>query len=325
MKKYNKSVARLQEEIRKMKFYKCYSCGNIITSKNDLPTMTCCGANMEELKCHTKDEFSDKHIPIVYRCKNKTTVIVGEILHPNSKAHYIEWVLLETENGYYKKWINYNNKPVLSFTIPAHEKILNVYTFCNIHGLYVSNDIIFDYKDDTKYADTKTLFNLYDAFTNECEARVKYEFFSSLAKKSGYDEIAEIFNKASKNEYEHAKLWFKELGLISTIENALYDSINLEKHEATSVYKKFADEALAEGFDALSIKFNALADIEKEHQRTFEEILGSIQNNTIFHKDEEVYWICRNCGNIVKSKDAPEVCSVCDHKMEYYEVNNKNY
>jgi len=175
------------------------------------------------------------------------------------------------------------------------------------------------------YAGTKTEKNLEAAFAGESQARNKYTYFSSVAKKEGYEQIAALFLKTADNEKEHAKLWFKELnGIGSTAEN-LGAAADGENYEWTDMYEGFAKDAEEEGFTALAAKFRAVAAIEKHHEERYRALLHNVEAREVFTKSEVKVWECRNCGHIVVGTKAPEVCPVCAHPQSYFEVNAENY
>ena len=172
---------------------------------------------------------------------------------------------------------------------------------------------------------TKTEQNLCTAFAGESQARNKYTYFASVAKKEGYEQIAEIFTKTAENEKEHAKMWFKALGeLGSTAENLLHAAEG-ENHEWTDMYDTFAKEAEEEGFSELACKFRAVAAIEKAHEERYRALLSNVELQKVFEKSEETMWECRNCGHLVIGKKAPAVCPVCAHPQSYFEVRKENY
>ena len=174
---------------------------------------------------------------------------------------------------------------------------------------------------------SKTEKNLMIAFSGESEARNKYTFYASKAKKDGYEQIASIFEETANNEKEHAKLWFKALNngeIPSTIDN-LKDAANGENYEWTQMYKGFAIVAKEEGFDDIAKLFEMVADIEKNHEQRYLKLVENIEENKVFHKDEEVIWICRNCGHVYYGKDALKVCPVCKHPESFMELKNTNY
>ena len=176
-----------------------------------------------------------------------------------------------------------------------------------------------------KYAGTKTEQNLRAAFSGESEARNKYTYFASVAKKEGYEQISALFLKTADNEKEHAKLWFKELeGLGDTAQNLLAAAEG-ENYEWTDMYESFAKDAEEEGFKALAIKFRMVAAIEKEHEERYRALLNNVETKTVFEKSEVKVWECRNCGHIMVGVKAPEMCPVCAHPKAYFEVNAKNY
>ena len=176
-----------------------------------------------------------------------------------------------------------------------------------------------------KYAGTKTEQNLRAAFSGESEARNKYTYFASVAKKEGYEQISALFLKTADNEKEHAKLWFKELeGLGDTAQNLLAAAEG-ENYEWTDMYEGFARDAEEEGFKSLAIKFRMVAAIEKEHEERYRALLNNVETKTVFEKSEVKVWECRNCGHIVVGTKAPVMCPVCAHPQAYFEVNAKNY
>ncbi len=175
------------------------------------------------------------------------------------------------------------------------------------------------------YKGTKTEQNLLAAFAGESQARNKYTYFASVAKKEGYEQIAAIFQKTADNEKEHAKLWFKELSGISDTVNNLKAAAEGENYEWTDMYAGFAKDAEEEGFTALAARFRAVAQIEKEHEERYRRLIDNVEMNKVFEKAGETMWECRNCGHIVVGKKAPEVCPVCNHPKSYFEVRAENY
>lgn len=176
-----------------------------------------------------------------------------------------------------------------------------------------------------KYSGTKTEQNLRTAFSGESEARNKYTFFASTAKKEGYEQIAALFQKTADNEKEHAKMWFKELqGIGSTADNLL-SAAEGENYEWTDMYDTFAKEAEEEGFTELACKFRGVAAIEKAHEERYRALLNNVEMQRVFEKSEETIWECRNCGHLVIGKKAPAVCPVCAHPQSYFEVRKENY
>jgi len=177
----------------------------------------------------------------------------------------------------------------------------------------------------SKYAGTKTEKNLEAAFAGESQARNKYTYFASKAKKEGFEQIAALFLKTADNEKEHAKLWFKELeGLGDTAQN-LKAAADGENYEWTDMYDGFAKTAEEEGFHALAAKFRAVAAIEKEHEERYRALLANVEAKQVFAKSEVKVWECRNCGHIVVGTNAPEICPVCAHPQAFFEINAKNY
>lgn len=175
------------------------------------------------------------------------------------------------------------------------------------------------------YAGTKTEKNLREAFSGESQARNKYTYFASVAKKAGYEQIAEIFLKTAENEKEHAKLWFKALGGIGTTEENLASAASGENFEWTDMYDRMAKEAEEEGFHELATQFRGVAAIEKTHEERYRALLNNIEMKQVFEKSGVQVWECRNCGHIVVGTKAPEVCPVCNHPQSYFEVRKENY
>lgn len=174
---------------------------------------------------------------------------------------------------------------------------------------------------------SKTEKNLMDAFAGESQARNKYTYFASKARKDGYEQIAEIFEETANNEKEHAKLWFKLLNnnsIPSTVEN-LKSAAEGENFEWTDMYDRMAKEARKEGFDRIAFLFESVGKIEKEHEARYKKLLENVENGLVFSKEEDKIWICRNCGHIVIGKNAPEVCPVCSHPKAFFEIKEENY
>ncbi len=176
-----------------------------------------------------------------------------------------------------------------------------------------------------KYEGTKTEKNLLEAFAGESQARNKYTYFASVAKKEGYEQIAEIFTKTANNEKEHAELWFKELGLLGNTSENLLHAAEGENYEWTDMYERFAKDAEEEGFTVLAYKFREVAKIEKAHEDRYRKLLNNVEMQQVFEKSGETMWECRNCGHLVIGKKAPEVCPVCAHAQSYFEVRAENY
>ena len=172
---------------------------------------------------------------------------------------------------------------------------------------------------------TQTEKNLLTSFAGESQARNKYTYFASKARKEGYEQIAAIFEETANNEKEHAKLWFKLLGGIGTTKENLISAAEGENYEWTDMYEDFAKTAEAEGFKELAWKFRAVGKIERAHEERYLKLLSNIEMQQVFEKSEEVMWKCRNCGHLVIGKKAPAVCPVCQHAQSYFEVDAKNY
>ncbi|MBP3809499.1 MAG: rubrerythrin family protein [Clostridiales bacterium] len=176
-----------------------------------------------------------------------------------------------------------------------------------------------------KYEGTQTEKNLQAAFAGESQARNKYTYFASKAKKDGFEQIAAIFLQTAENEKEHAKIWFKELnGIGDTAEN-LAAAADGENYEWTDMYEDFAKTAEAEGFPALAAKFRMVAAIEKQHEERYRALLNNVEMKQVFEKSEVKVWECRNCGHIVVGTNAPQVCPVCAHPQSFFEVHADNY
>ncbi len=172
---------------------------------------------------------------------------------------------------------------------------------------------------------TKTEANLLTAFAGESQARNKYTYFASKAKKEGYEQIAAIFEETANNEKEHAKMWFKLLGGIGTTTDNLKAAADGENFEWTDMYDKFAKEAREEGFDKIAAMFEGVAKIEKDHEERYRKLLANIEGGLVFSRDGDMVWICRNCGHVHVGKQAPDVCPVCAHPQKYFELKSENY
>ena len=174
---------------------------------------------------------------------------------------------------------------------------------------------------------SKTEQNLMKAFAGESQARNKYTYFASKAKKDGYEQIAALFEETANNEKEHAKMWYKELhdGVIPDTVSNLKEAADGENYEWTDMYEEFAKTAEEEGFKALALKFKQVAAIEKHHEERYRKLLKNINDEVVFSRDDEKIWICRNCGHIVIGKKAPGVCPVCAHPQSFFEIKAENY
>ena len=178
---------------------------------------------------------------------------------------------------------------------------------------------------DNKYKGTKTELNLQAAFAGESQARNKYTYFASKAKKEGFEQIAALFLKTADNEKEHAKMWFKELnGIGNTAEN-LRAAADGENNEWTDMYEEFSKTAEEEGFTELAAKFRAVGAIEKHHEERYRALLKNVETSQVFEKSTVKVWECRNCGHIVVGTKAPDVCPVCNHPQSYFEISEENY
>ena len=174
---------------------------------------------------------------------------------------------------------------------------------------------------------TKSEKNLQEAFAGESQARNKYSYFASKAKKDGFVQIAAIFEETAANEKEHAKIWYKLLhggSVGSTLDN-LVDAANGENYEWTDMYARFAEDAKAEGFDEIAFLFEEVGKIEKEHEERYRKLLANIQGDLVFSREGDVIWQCSNCGHICVGKKAPELCPVCAHPQAYFQIKAENY
>ena len=178
-----------------------------------------------------------------------------------------------------------------------------------------------------EFKDSKTYQNLLAAFAGESQARNKYTYFASKAKKEGYEQIAAIFEETANNEKEHAKMWFKELngGEVPDTVSNLKAAADGENYEWTDMYKEFARVAEEEGYKALANKFKMVGEIEKHHEERYKKLLKNIEDKVVFSRDGDAIWICRNCGHVVVGKEAPKVCPVCAHPQSYFELISENY
>ena len=174
---------------------------------------------------------------------------------------------------------------------------------------------------------TKTEANLMAAFAGESQARNKYTYYANKAKKEGYEQISALFAETADNEKEHAEIWFKLLhdGKVPDTVTNLKDAAAGENYEWTDMYKKFAEDAKAEGFAKIAALFNMVGKIEKAHEERYLKLLANLESGMVFSKDEDRIWICRNCGHIIIGRNAPEKCPVCDHPQAYFEIKAENY
>ena len=177
----------------------------------------------------------------------------------------------------------------------------------------------------SKYAGTKTEKNLWEAFSGESQARTKYTFYASAAKKAGYEQMAALYLETAEQEKEHAKMWFKELNGIGNTADNLKAAAEGENYEWTDMYEGFAKTAEEEGFPELAAKFRLVAEIEKHHEERYRALLKNVETAAVFEKSEVKVWECRNCGHLVVGTKAPEVCPTCAHPQSYFEVRAENY
>ena len=176
-----------------------------------------------------------------------------------------------------------------------------------------------------KYSGTQTEKNLQEAFAGESQARNKYTYFASVAKKEGYEQMASIFLKTADNEKEHAKMWFKELAGIGDTKTNLAAAADGENYEWTDMYERMAVEAEEEGFTAIAARFRGVAAIERHHEERYRRLLANIEEGLVFSREGDTIWICRNCGHVVIGKKAPAACPVCAHPQSFFEIEARNY
>jgi len=198
---------------------------------------------------------------------------------------------------------------------------------CKVKGdkLVLAGEKEAEVKAANKYAGTRTEANLQAAFAGESQARNKYTYFASVAKKEGYEQISALFAKTADNEKEHAKMWFKELGGLGDTAQNLLAAAEGENYEWTDMYDTFARVADEEGLHELAEKFRKVAAIEKSHEERYRALLHNVETKTVFERSEVKMWECRNCGHLVVGTAAPEVCPVCDHPRSYFELREQNY
>ncbi len=176
-----------------------------------------------------------------------------------------------------------------------------------------------------KLKGTRTEKNLWEAFAGEAMARCKYNYYASVAKKAGFEQIAAIFSETADNEKEHAKLWAKYLGLIGDTAANLKEAAEGENYEWTQMYRKFEEEAREEGFDEIADVFHEVAEVEEEHEKRYLALLKNLEEGIVFKRDEVVKWHCRNCGYVHTGKEAPESCPACSHPRAYFQLKAENY
>lgn len=179
--------------------------------------------------------------------------------------------------------------------------------------------------DHNPYAGTKTEKNLAEAFAGESQARSKYTYFAAIAKREGYDQLEELFLKTARNEQEHARVWFQEMGQLGATAENLLAAAEGENYEWTDMYDRFASDADEEGFPELAEKFRRVAAIEKTHEERYRALLKNVEMGQVFEKGEETMWECRVCGHLVMGKKAPEICPVCGMSQSYFEMRKENY
>ncbi len=193
------------------------------------------------------------------------------------------------------------------------------------YGIIYKKDMEVIDMGNNPYAGTKTEKNLWEAFAGESQARNKYTYFASVAKKQGYEQIAALFLKTAENEKEHAKLWFKALGELGNTPENLLHAAEGENAEWTDMYDRMAREAEEEGFVELAAQFRGVAAIEKAHEERYRALLNNVETAKVFEKSEVKVWECRNCGHITVGTKAPELCPVCKHPQSFFEIKEENY
>lgn len=176
-----------------------------------------------------------------------------------------------------------------------------------------------------RYKGTKTEQNLMEAFAGESMARNKYTYFATIAQREGYEQLADIFYKTARNEQEHARIWFQELGELGDTAQNLLHAAEGENYEWTDMYDRFAKDAEEEGFTELAERFRKVAAVEKSHEERYRKLLSNVEMKQVFEKGEETMWECRVCGHLVMGKKAPEVCPVCSYSQSFFEVRAENY
>lgn len=263
----------------------------------------------------------------------ETSHLLDYILNSNTSDDFPKDVVLKLKsllpNTYNKK----NNKEAIMAKYRCtvcgyiHEGELTEDFKCPICKQPASAFELVEEKMDSsnKYAGTKTEKNLEEAFAGESMARGKYTYFAQIASREGYDQIAEIFQKTARNEQEHARMWFQELGHLKDTAGNLLQAAEGENYEWTDMYDRFAKDADAEGFPELAEKFRKAGAIEKTHEERYRKLLSNVELQKVFEKSEEVIWECRVCGHLVMGKKAPDVCPMCSYSKSYFEVRSENY
>ena len=259
------------------------------------------------------DEIRQKRIEGLYKCDTISNVR-NSYENPDINKIYDEFL---------EKPLSEISHKLLHTTYQDRSELLKEKSF-NIDKISEGRE---NKMTENKYKGTKTEQNLMTAFAGESQARNKYTYFASKAKKDGYEQISAIFTETADNEKEHAKMWFKELhgGDIPSTEENLLAAAEGENYEWTDMYAEFARVAEEEGFPALAAKFRMVGEIEKHHEERYRKLLKNIEDKVVFSKDEDAIWICRNCGHIVIGKQAPQVCPVCAHPQSYFELRKENY
>ena len=284
---------------------------SVVSVLNDLAQ---CKSNGEVMARQIAEETDKSGLARLMKAISKSERIVAEDI-----VREAGYMLPQSDNAHKMLEELIENPPTKDFPIESAKKLLR---------LIPNNEKTNDKENKTmanKYAGTQTEKNLHAAFAGESEARNKYTYFASVAKKEGYEQISALFQKTADNEKEHAKLWFKELNGIGDTAANLLSAADGENYEWTDMYEGFAKTAEAEGFTELAIKFRMVGAIEKHHEERYRALLHNVEAKEVFEKSEVKVWECRNCGHIVVGTKAPQLCPVCMHPQSYFEVHAENY
>ncbi len=273
-------------------------------------------ANIEQTARQISDKTISDTLNRLMRAVSQSSRVMSEDLM--REAGYM---LPQSENAYEFLQSLISNPPSPDFPVEVVEKLLLTIDFQDKQNNQLTTKTVMA----NKYEGTQTEKNLETAFAGESQARNKYTYFASVAKKEGYEQIAELFLKTADNEKEHAKLWFKELNGIGDTAQNLGAAADGENYEWTDMYEGFAKTAEEEGFKALAKKFRMVAAIEKRHEERYRALLKNVETAAVFEKSEVKVWECRNCGHIVVGTKAPEICPVCLHPKAYFELHVDNF
>lgn len=284
---------------------------SVVSVLNDLAQSK---SNGEVMARQIAEETDKSGLARLMKAISKSERIVAEDI-----VREAGYMLPQSDNAHKMLEELIENPPTKDFPIESAKKLLR---------LIPNNEKTNDKENKTmsnKYAGTQTEKNLQEAFASESQARNKYTYFASVAKKEGYEQMAALFLKTADNEKEHAKMWFKELGGIGNTPENLLHAAEGENYEWTDMYKGFAETAREEGFTRLAYLFEEVAKIEKEHEERYRKLLANVEDGLVFSRDGDRIWQCRNCGHIVIGKEAPKVCPVCNHPQSYFEIKKENY